>query len=119
MTVLDPYYWLLAHEQAPALAMAAINTLTDGQQARLLALLAWQNDQDQQAVQHLARASQHGPPDSLLWASSLRLYGLALIRVQREVEGTFALERADGWLELHGFLPFSWAEVAEALSLAA
>jgi hypothetical protein len=88
------------------------------EKARLLAFAAWQNDEDQQAAKYLAQVTLHRHPHSLLEATTMRLYGLALIRIQREVEGTFALERADSWLELHDCLPFSWNDVAEALSLA-
>jgi hypothetical protein len=60
-----------------------------------------QND-DLNAVSHFLRSLEAFPIDSLERAISERCYGLALIRVQREVEGTFALERSDPILEQHG-----------------
>ena len=54
----------------------------------------------------LARARDAAPPGSLGWARLERLYGLVSIHVLREVEGTFALERADAaLLALGGELP--------------
>nr|WP_255639414.1 hypothetical protein [Deinococcus betulae] len=50
----------------------------------------------------LARARDRAVPDSLVWAVLERLHGLVLIHVQREVEGTFALERADALLDQAG-----------------
>lgn len=63
----------------------------------------------------LGRARDDHQPGSLPWAVLERLLGLVLIHVLREVEGTFALERADpvldaagmprptlGWLEADG-----------------
>ena len=46
----------------------------------------------------LARARDAAPSGSLDWARLERLYGLVSIHVLREVEGTFALERADATL---------------------
>jgi hypothetical protein len=57
---------------------------------------------DLNAVSHFLRSLEGFPLDSLERAISERCYGLALIRVQREVEGTFALERSDPILEQHG-----------------
>lgn len=50
----------------------------------------------------LARARDAQPAGSLNWARLERLYGLVSIHVLREVEGTFALERADAALERLG-----------------
>ena len=47
----------------------------------------------------LQRARDAHPPGTLAWAVLERLLGLAFIHVQREVEGTFALERADAILD--------------------
>ena len=53
---------------------------------------------DHAARTWLARARDAAPPGSLDWARLERLYGLVSIHVLREVEGTFALERADATL---------------------
>ncbi|SEJ11237.1 hypothetical protein SAMN04488058_10433 [Deinococcus reticulitermitis] len=60
----------------------------------------------------LARARDAQPPGSLAWARLERLYGLVSIHVLREVEGTFALERADAVLSgLGAVLPeLDWLE---------
>ncbi|GGK29711.1 hypothetical protein GCM10008955_24390 [Deinococcus malanensis] len=50
----------------------------------------------------LARARDGHQPGSLAWAVLERLLGLTLIHVLREVEGTFALERADPVLDAAG-----------------
>nr|WP_157459001.1 hypothetical protein [Deinococcus arboris] len=50
----------------------------------------------------LTRARDRAAPGSLVWAVLERLHGLVLIHVQREVEGTFALERADALLDQAG-----------------
>ncbi|CAM3588905.1 hypothetical protein DESA109040_17200 [Deinococcus saxicola] len=47
----------------------------------------------------LARARDLQGPGSRGWALLERLHGLVLIHVLREVEGTFALERADALLD--------------------
>jgi hypothetical protein len=54
---------------------------------------------DLNAISHFLRSLEAFPRTSLERAISERCYGLALIRVQREVEGTFALERSDPILE--------------------
>ena len=54
------------------------------------------------ALTLLARARDSQPAGSLPWAVLERLRGLLLIHVQREVEGTFALERADPLLDAAG-----------------
>lgn len=62
------------------------------------------------------RLQQGYPPDSGAWAQLERLRGLLLIAALREVEGTFALERADAQLDRLGLpLPdLSWLEDGEA-----
>ncbi|WP_233555175.1 hypothetical protein [Deinococcus sp. RM] len=50
----------------------------------------------------LARARDAQPVGSVAWARLERLHGLSLIHVQREVEGTFALERSDALLDAAG-----------------
>ncbi|PTA67634.1 hypothetical protein [Deinococcus arcticus] len=57
---------------------------------------------ERRAATLLARARDEQPAGSVAWAQLERLYGLALIHVQREVEGTFALERADAVLDAAG-----------------
>ncbi len=71
-----------------------------------LGLEAWKLEQDLQAVEYFRRSVDLLPAHSLEWAISMRLYGLALIRVQREVEGTFVLERSDPILEQFGIAHF-------------
>jgi N-acetyl-1-D-myo-inositol-2-amino-2-deoxy-alpha-D-glucopyranoside deacetylase len=73
---------------------------------RQLGLEAWRMGEDMAAVQHFRRSAVGFLYGSLEWAISERLHGLALIRVQREVEGTFCLERADAVLEGFGIAPF-------------
>ena len=80
---------------------------TPGIAPRQLGLMALARGDDLEAVAQFRRSRDAIEQGSLPWAVSERLYGLALIRVQREVEGTFALERADGVLEAHGFGAFS------------
>lgn len=73
---------------------------------RQLGLAAWQMGEDVAAVQYFFRSTSLLESDSLEWAISQRLYGLALIKIQREVEGTFALERSDTRLEHFGIAHF-------------
>ncbi len=61
-----------------------------------------QND-DLTAIRHFLRSLEAFEFGSLERAISERCYGLALIRVQKEVEGTFALERSHPILEQQGF----------------
>lgn len=51
------------------------------------------------ALTLLRRARDAQPPGSVGWAVLERLTGLVLIHTLREVEGTFALERADAVLD--------------------
>jgi hypothetical protein len=69
---------------------------------RLKGLQSIAQGNDLNAISHFLRSLEAFPTASLERAISERCYGLALIRVQREVEGTFALERSDPILELHG-----------------
>jgi hypothetical protein len=69
---------------------------------RQLGFEAWELEEDLKAVEHFRRSTIELPEFTLEWAISMRLYGLALIQVQREVEGTFMLEKADAVLEQFG-----------------
>lgn len=55
-----------------------------------------------QALTLLRRARDGEAPGSVRWAVLERLIGLVLIHLLREVEGTFALERADPVLDAAG-----------------
>jgi hypothetical protein len=70
-------------------------------------LIAIAAGDDLRAVDLFRRSKETFEPNSLERAISERLYGLALIRVQREVEGTFALERADAILDREGYAAFT------------
>jgi hypothetical protein len=78
-----------------------------GQSLRYRGLIALGHDQDLEAVDFFRQSKEVFETDTLERAISERLYGLALIRVQREVEGTFALERADAILDREGYETFS------------
>jgi hypothetical protein len=80
--------------------------LSESQLERLRGFEAWARGDDLGAVQHFRRSAALLEPQSRDWAISERLHGLALIRVQREVEGTFSLDRADAVLEAFGIEPF-------------
>jgi hypothetical protein len=69
---------------------------------RLKGLQSIAQGDDLNAISHFLRSLETYQTGSLERAISERCYGLALIRVQREVEGTFALERSDPILEQHG-----------------
>ncbi len=73
-----------------------------GLNERLKGLQSIAQGDDLTAISHFLRSLGFFEPQSLERAISERCYGLALIRVQREVEGTFALERSDPILEQHG-----------------
>lgn len=60
---------------------------------------AFREGDDRRALLDVQRARDLHPPGTLLWAQLERLYGLLLIHTLREVEGTFALERADRVLD--------------------
>lgn len=60
---------------------------------------AFADGDERLALTRLARARDLHAPDSQAWAVLERLHGLVLIHVLREVEGTFALERADTLLD--------------------
>ncbi len=80
--------------------------LNAGLLERLKGLQSIAQSDDLNAIRHFLRSLEFFELYSLERAISERCYGLALIRVQREVEGTFALERSDPILERHGFEPF-------------
>lgn len=69
------------------------------------ARLAYQGGDERRAAILLHRARQTLAPGSAGWAILERLEGLLWIAVQREVEGTFALDRADRVLDALGILP--------------
>jgi hypothetical protein len=83
------------------------NESSPGERWRSQGLIAIANGQDLKAVDFFRRSKDSFDLDSLARAISERLYGLALIRIQREVEGTFALERADAILDREGLVAFS------------
>ncbi|MGY2892871.1 hypothetical protein [Deinococcus sp. UYEF24] len=60
---------------------------------------AYQNGDERWAATLLHRARLPLAPGSAEWAILERLEGLLWIAVQREVEGTFALDRADRVLD--------------------
>jgi hypothetical protein len=74
---------------------------------RLAGLRALAEGDELAAVGHFQRAREASQRGSLDWAVNERLYGLALIRALREVEGTFALERADALLDELGYERFT------------
>ncbi len=76
--------------------------LDSGLLERLKGLQSFAQNNDLNAISHFLRSLEDFPVNSLERAISERCYGLALIRVQREVEGTFALERSDPILERYG-----------------
>ncbi|AWN24706.1 hypothetical protein DKM44_14310 [Deinococcus irradiatisoli] len=67
------------------------------------AIRAFQEGEEHRALTLLRRARDAQPPHSAAWAYLERLVGLVLIHLQREVEGTFALERADPLLDGQGW----------------
>jgi hypothetical protein len=87
--------------------VTAFDATNPGQTLRFHGLIAIAQDRDLEAVNLFRRSKDAFTVNSLEWAISERLYGLALIRIQREVEGTFALERADPVLEREGYAPFT------------
>lgn len=65
----------------------------------LQVMIAFQKGEEQLALTLLKRARDQQLPQSVQWAILERLVGLLSIHLLREVEGTFALERADACLE--------------------
>ncbi len=63
---------------------------------------AFARGDDRATLGALRRARDAFPPGSVGWATLERLVGLVLIHTLREVEGTFALERADAVLDAAG-----------------
>jgi len=66
------------------------------------AVQAFQAGDEKQALTLLCRARDAQASASPGWAVLERLVGLVLIHILREVEGTFALERADPLLDAAG-----------------
>lgn len=66
------------------------------------------------ALTLLRRARDDQAAGSAGWAYLERLTGLVLIHLQREVEGTFALERADPLLEAAGWPKPTLADLGDA-----
>lgn len=79
----------------------------------LEAARAFANGDERLTVTLLARARDLHAPGSVAWAALERLTGLVLIHILREVEGTFALERADAVLEAAGaaFPTLAWLDL--------
>ncbi|WP_425147780.1 hypothetical protein [Deinococcus sp.] len=63
---------------------------------------AYRGGDEMRAIVHLRRAREGYASGTAESAVLERLEGLLLIAVQREVEGTFALERADALLDSYG-----------------
>lgn len=63
---------------------------------------AFQDGDERLALTRLRRVQAREEAGSLRWAVLERLCGLVLIHLLREVEGTFALERADPILDAAG-----------------
>ena len=64
---------------------------------------AFEGGDDRAALRALRRVRDLQEANSPRWAFFERLLGLVLIHTLREVEGTFALERADAILDAHGW----------------
>jgi hypothetical protein len=96
-----------------AIADDSLRDLSLGNRWRVYGLQAWVQGDDLEAVRCFARSVESQPRDTFEWAVSARLHGLALVRVQREVEGTFVLERADAVLERFGGQPFTLEALLE------
>lgn len=77
----------------PALRAAALDVVPRS------AVRAFGRGDERRAATLLARARDEHPAGSVAWAVLERLLGLVLIHTLREVEGTFALERADAVLD--------------------
>ena len=99
------------------IAHSGMRTLNLALRWRVYGLQAWALGDDLEVVRCFGQSANGLAHPTLEWAVSMRLYGLALIRVQREVEGTFALEKADATLEVFGVQPFSLEELLEPFSL--
>ncbi|GAA5513470.1 hypothetical protein Dcar01_02208 [Deinococcus carri] len=66
------------------------------------AVQAFREGEEREALTLLRRARDAEAVGSVPWAVLERLAGLVLIHMLREVEGTFALERADAVLDEAG-----------------
>ena len=77
---------------------------------------AFQDGEEHLALTRLRRAQAHEAAGSVRWAVLERMCGLVLIHLLREVEGTFALERADPVLDAAGVLRpgLEWLEDEDA-----
>lgn len=91
---------VLSGSRPPELALPA----AFAERQRGLAALA--GGDDLAAVASLRRSRDLLEPGGRDWAVSERLHGLAMIRALREVEGSFALERADAVLDALGLARF-------------
>nr|WP_232472249.1 MULTISPECIES: hypothetical protein [Deinococcus] len=80
----------------------------------LSAARAFVEGDERLALTLLRRARDGEVPGSPGWAVLERLTGLVLIHTLREVEGTFALERADAVLDAVGMArpTLAWLEAA-------
>ncbi|PYE50014.1 hypothetical protein [Deinococcus yavapaiensis] len=78
--------------------MASVDVTSELARARA----AFREGEDREALALLRRARDAQEAGSVGWASLERLVGLVLIHMQREVEGTFALERSDAVLDAAG-----------------
>jgi hypothetical protein len=95
------------------IAHARLRALHLGLRWRVYGFQAWVLGDDLEVVRCFHASASGLAHQTLEWGVSMRLYGLSLIRVQREVEGTFALEKADATLEQFGVQPFSLEELLE------
>ncbi len=66
------------------------------------AVRAFREGEDRLTLRLLTRAQDAHAVGGVEWAALERLRGLVLIHMLREVEGTFALERADAVLDAAG-----------------
>ncbi len=80
-----------------------LETSDAGTLERWHGLIALAQGDELKAIQHFSRAVKKFEANSLPWAINERWRGLALIRAQREVEGTWALERSNPILLALGY----------------
>lgn len=78
----------------------------------ITAARAFQGGDEWSARQHLADLRAGCSPEGRAWAEAERLWGLVSIHLLREVEGTFALERADACLERLGVARAEWPDLS-------
>ncbi|KEF34094.1 hypothetical protein RDMS_08980 [Deinococcus sp. RL] len=84
------------------MAHADLRGLALGEAVPPAAAQAFRDGEERRALTELRRAQAREEAGSLRWAVLERLCGLVLIHLLREVEGTFALERADPVLDAAG-----------------